>query len=123
MTGYLARPKDGGPYPAVIVVHENRGLNPHIKDITRRVALEGFVALAPDFLSDLGGTPANEDDARNLFQNLPAEDVTANPDSPWRAGFTGRPRPRPTSLTSCQTWSRAGRSGPAPSRPRRCRRG
>jgi len=78
MKGYLAAPRDGGPYPAVIVVHENRGLNAHIKDIARRVALEGFVALAPDFLSDQGGTPADEDAARNLFGNLPAGDVTAN---------------------------------------------
>jgi carboxymethylenebutenolidase len=78
MTGCLARPKTGGPFPAVIVVHENRGLVPHIKDVTRRIALEGFVALAPDFLSDLGGTPANEDDARPMFQNLPAADVAAN---------------------------------------------
>jgi len=78
MKGYLAAPKDGGPYPAVIVVHENRGLNAHIKDIARRVALEGFVALAPDFLSDQGGTPADEDAARNMFTGLPATDVTAN---------------------------------------------
>jgi carboxymethylenebutenolidase len=78
MTGYLAVPKEGGPFPAVIVVHENRGLNAHIKDVTRRMALEGFVALAPDYLSDLGGTPANEDDARGLFQQLDAAGVAAN---------------------------------------------
>jgi carboxymethylenebutenolidase len=78
MTGYLAQPKTGGPFPAVIVIHENRGLVPHIKDVTRRMALEGFVALAPDFLSDFGGTPANEDDARPLFQQLTAADVSAN---------------------------------------------
>lgn len=79
MTGYLAKPKDAtGPLPAVIVVHENRGLVPHIKDVTRRMALEGFVALAPDYLSDLGGTPADEEAARPLFQQLTAEDVTAN---------------------------------------------
>ena len=78
MKGYLARPAAGGPFPAVIVVHENRGLNPRIKDVARRVALEGFVALAPDFLSDLGGTPADEDQARNLFSNLDRGDVTAN---------------------------------------------
>jgi len=76
--GYLARPAEGGAFPAVIVIHENRGLNAHIKDITRRVALEGFLALAPDFLSDLGGTPANEDEARNLFGQLVPTDVTAN---------------------------------------------
>jgi carboxymethylenebutenolidase len=78
MSGYLAVPKAAGVYPAVIVVHENRGLVPHIKDVTRRMALEGFVALAPDYLSDLGGTPANEEEARPLFQNLSANDVAAN---------------------------------------------
>jgi len=78
MSGYLAAPKTVGPFPAVIVVHENRGLNAHIKDIARRVALEGFVALAPDFLSDQGGTPADEDAARNMFTGLSAADVTAN---------------------------------------------
>jgi hypothetical protein len=56
----------------VIVVHENRGLNPHIKDVTRRMALEGFLALAPDYLSDLGGTPEDEDAARDLFGQLQA---------------------------------------------------
>ena len=78
MKGYLAVPKEGGPFPAVIVVHENRGLNSHIKDVARRVALEGFAALAPDYLSDQGGTPADEDAARNMFQQLAPEDVTAN---------------------------------------------
>ena len=78
MKGYLAVPKEGGPFGAVIVVHENRGLNPHIKDVARRMALEGFVALAPDYLSDLGGTPADEDAAREMFGQLEASDVTAN---------------------------------------------
>lgn len=78
MKGYLAVPKTAGPFPAVIVVHENRGLNAHIKDVTRRLALEGFVALAPDYLSDLGGTPANEDDARGLFGQLTPIDVASN---------------------------------------------
>ncbi|HEY4199234.1 MAG TPA: dienelactone hydrolase family protein [Devosiaceae bacterium] len=78
MSGYQARPKEGGPFPAVIVIHENRGLNAHIKDVTRRVALEGFLALAPDFLSPLGGTPENEDDARNLFSQLTPANVTSN---------------------------------------------
>jgi carboxymethylenebutenolidase len=78
MRGYLAVPKEGGPFPAVIVVHENRGLNPHIQDVTRRMALEGFLALAPDYLSDLGGTPASEEGARALFQQLARTDVTAN---------------------------------------------
>ena len=78
MQGYLAAPKEGGPFPAVIVVHENRGVNPHIKDVTRRVALAGFLALAPDFLSDQGGTPVDEDAARSMFQALVPADVTAN---------------------------------------------
>ncbi len=78
MKGYLAVPTEGGPFPAVIVVHENRGLNAHIKDVTRRMALEGFVALAPDYLSDLGGTPADEEAARGLFQQLQPTDVTGN---------------------------------------------
>jgi carboxymethylenebutenolidase len=78
MKGYLVVPASGGPHGAVIVVHENRGLNAHIKDVARRVALEGFVALAPDFLSDVGGTPADEEAARGLFGDLSAPDVAAN---------------------------------------------
>ena len=71
MRGYLARPaKVGGPLPAVIVVHENRGLNPHIEDIARRLALDNFVAFAPDALTPLGGYPGEEDQARGLFARL-----------------------------------------------------
>ncbi len=69
--GYLARPaKTKGNLPAVLVVHENRGLNPHIEDIARRLALEGFIAFAPDALSPLGGYPGDEDKARALFGKL-----------------------------------------------------
>jgi carboxymethylenebutenolidase len=78
MKGYLAVPKEAGPFGAVIVVHENRGLNEHTKDVARRVALEGFIALAPDYLSDVGGTPADEDAARPLFQQITPADVTSN---------------------------------------------
>lgn len=78
MQGYLVAPAEGGPFPAVIVVHENRGLNNHIRDITRRMALEGFLALAPDFLSPQGGTPENEDAARALFQTLEPAAVAAD---------------------------------------------
>lgn len=79
MKGYLAIPKDAAEkLPAVIVIHENRGLNPHIRDVARRMALEGFVALAPDFLSPNGGTPANEDEARAMFQSLDMTNATAN---------------------------------------------
>jgi carboxymethylenebutenolidase len=69
--GYLALPADAaGALPGVIVIHENRGLNPHIEDVARRAALEGFVALAPDFLSPLGGTPQDEDQAREMIGQL-----------------------------------------------------
>lgn len=78
MQGYLVTPRTGGPFGTIIVVHENRGLNAHIKDVARRVALEGFVALAPDFLSDVGGTPTDEDAARALFGELSPVDVAAN---------------------------------------------
>lgn len=70
MKGYVAKPKQKGKFGSVVVIHENRGLNPHIEDVTRRVALAGYLALAPDALSPLGGTPANEDEARNLFSKL-----------------------------------------------------
>lgn len=70
MKGYLARPKAKGKYGSIIVIHENRGLTPHIKDITRRFAKEGYIALAPDALSPFGGTPTNEDDARTLFGKI-----------------------------------------------------
>ncbi|HEY6633466.1 MAG TPA: dienelactone hydrolase family protein [Rhizobiaceae bacterium] len=77
MTGYLVHPADqSGKLPTVIVIHENRGLNAHIRDVARRVALEGFVALAPDYLSPLGGTPADEDKAREMIGQLdPAQTV------------------------------------------------
>jgi carboxymethylenebutenolidase len=78
MKGYLVTPREPGPFPAVIVVHENRGLNAHTRDVARRMALEGFVALAPDYLSDLGGTPTDEEAARALFQQLTPPDVNAN---------------------------------------------
>ena len=69
--GYLARPaKATKPLPLVLVVHENRGLNPHIEDVARRLALENFIALAPDALYPLGGYPGDEDQARALFQKL-----------------------------------------------------
>ncbi len=72
MKGYVARPKADGKYPAIVVIHENRGLNPHIEDIARRAALAGYLALAPDALSPLGGTPADADQARDMFQKLDA---------------------------------------------------
>jgi carboxymethylenebutenolidase len=78
MQGYLVTPRTGGPFGTVIVVHENRGLNAHIKDVARRVALEGFIALAPDYLSDIGGTPADEEAARALFGDLSPTDVAAD---------------------------------------------
>jgi carboxymethylenebutenolidase len=70
MRGYLVQPTGAGPFPAVLVIHENRGLNPHIEDVARRAAVEGFVALAPDGLFPVGGYPGNDDDGRALQANL-----------------------------------------------------
>jgi carboxymethylenebutenolidase len=69
--GYLVRPaKARGPLPMVLVIHENRGLNPHIEDVTRRLALENYIAFAPDALFPLGGYPGDEDNARAEFAKL-----------------------------------------------------
>ena len=71
MRGYLVQPaKAAGKLPAILVVHENRGLNPHIEDVARRLALDNFVAFAPDALFPLGGYPGSEDKARELFSKL-----------------------------------------------------
>lgn len=70
MRGYLVQPAGQGPWPAVLVIHENRGLNPYIEDVARRAAVEGFLALAPDGLSALGGYPGNDDDGRTLQAKL-----------------------------------------------------
>jgi carboxymethylenebutenolidase len=75
ISGYLARLKAKGKRPAVIVIHENRGLNPHIKDVARRLALEGFLAYAVDMLSPLGGTPADEDKGRAMIGTLKADET------------------------------------------------
>ena len=68
--GYLVQPAGNGPWPAVLVIHENRGLNPYIEDVARRAAVEGFLALAPDGLSPLGGYPGNDDDGRAMQAKL-----------------------------------------------------
>lgn len=78
MQAYVARPKEEKPYATVVVIHENRGLNSHIEDVTRRAAKAGYLAIAPNALSSLGGTPANEDEARSKFQQLKAEDNLQN---------------------------------------------
>jgi carboxymethylenebutenolidase len=72
MRGYLVQPAGTGPFPAVIVFHENRGLNPYVEDVARRAALAGFVALAPDGLWPVGGYPGNDDDGRTLQAGLDA---------------------------------------------------
>jgi carboxymethylenebutenolidase len=98
--GYFAKPSAEGKYPGVIVIHENRGLNPHIKDVARRMAAEGFAALAPDYLSDLGGTPEDADKARDMIGTLKPEGIDAsssaalaalkaNPASNGKAGAMG----------------------------------
>ncbi len=78
MLAYVARPKAEAKYPTVIVIHENRGLNAHIEDVARRTASAGFLAIAPNALSSLGGTPDDEDEARKLFQQLKAKDSLRN---------------------------------------------
>jgi carboxymethylenebutenolidase len=70
MRGYLVQPAGDGPFPAVLVIHENRGLNPYIEDVARRAAVEGFLALAPDGLSPIGGYPGNDDDGKVMQKSL-----------------------------------------------------
>ncbi len=70
MRGYLVVPAGKGPFPGVLVIHENRGLNPYVEDVARRAAVEGFIALAPDGLSPVGGYPGNDDDGRALQRSL-----------------------------------------------------
>lgn len=70
MRGYLARPTGEGPFPAVLVIHENRGLNPYVEDVARRAAVAGFLALAPDGLSPVGGYPGNDEDGKKLQSSL-----------------------------------------------------
>ena len=70
MRGYLVQPAAGGPHPAVLVIHENRGLNPYVEDVARRAAVAGFIALAPDGLAPLGGYPGNDDEGRDMQAKL-----------------------------------------------------
>ena len=100
MKAFLAKPKKGKKFPAVIVIHENRGLVPHIKDVTNRMAAEGFLVLAPDALSPVGGTPEDITNVRDLFGQLKPEETTKNfvaavkylkthPNSNGKVGCTG----------------------------------
>ncbi|MDB5929923.1 MAG: Carboxymethylenebutenolidase [Polaromonas sp.] len=102
VSGYLARPASAGSarLPAILVIHENRGLNPHIEDIARRLALDGFMAFAPDALTPLGGYPGNEDKARTAFATLDqakaqedfvaaAQWLKARPDATGKLGAVG----------------------------------
>jgi carboxymethylenebutenolidase len=76
---YLARPAEStGALPGIVIVHENRGLNAHIEDVARRMAVEGFVALAPDFLTSSGGTPSDEEKAREMIGALSMDAVVAD---------------------------------------------
>jgi carboxymethylenebutenolidase len=98
---FLARPKSGNKFPAVLIIHENRGLQPHIQDVTRRIAKEGFLAMAPDALSPLGGTPENDQDkAVSMIGQLDREKTIKNlvaavkylktqPNSTGKVGCTG----------------------------------
>jgi carboxymethylenebutenolidase len=78
MRAYVAHPKKKGKYAAVMVIHENRGLNKHIEDVARRAALEGFLAIAPDALSPMGGAPEDADKAREMFGKLDAKKTITN---------------------------------------------
>ena len=100
MRGYLVQPAGPGPFPAVIVIHENRGLNPHIEDVARRAAVAGFLALAPDGLAPIGGYPGNDDDGKKMQRSLDrgklrtdllnsARYVKAHPLSNGKLGATG----------------------------------
>jgi carboxymethylenebutenolidase len=100
INAYVAKPASGEKFPTVIVIHENRGLNPHIKDVTRRLATEGFLAVGVDMLSPLGGTPTDEDKAREMFNQVKPDDVAkqltavvaavrARPDSNGKVGAVG----------------------------------
>lgn len=101
LKGYLVKPKAaGGKLPAVVIVHENRGLNPHVKDVTRRMAAEGFMALGLDYLSPAGGTPEDEDKGRDMIGQLTQQDINAfgkaavaylkgRPDSTGKVGAVG----------------------------------
>lgn len=91
LSGHLVEPAAGGKYPAVVVVHENRGLNPHIKDVARRLAVAGNLAVAVDFLSPIGGTPGDEDRARDMIGSLQAPDVTT-----WAQGAVAFLRGHPS---------------------------
>lgn len=97
---HFARPKGDKKLPGVIVIHENRGLNPHTEDVARRVALEGFLAVAPDALSPLGGTPEDVNEARSLMRKLDSQATIKNyvaavkylkthPQSTGKVGCTG----------------------------------
>lgn len=78
MRGYLAKPKGATRLPTVVVIHENRGLNPHIEDVTRRLAVEGFVALAPDALAPMGGTPDDMEKSREMIAALDMKETLAH---------------------------------------------
>ena len=97
---HQARPKGDKKHPGVIIIHENRGLNPHTKEVARRMALEGFLAIAPNALSPVGGTPEDVDEARELMMGLDADDTVSNfvaaakylkthPQSTGKVGVTG----------------------------------
>lgn len=100
MRGYLVQPAGEGPFPTVLVIHENRGLNPYVEDVARRVAVEGLLALAPDGLAPIGGYPGNDDDGRTMQKTLDqaklrqdmvnsAQYVKSHPLSNGKLGVTG----------------------------------
>ena len=100
LKGYLAKPRDGQKFPAVIVVHENRGLNPYIEDVARRLAIANFIAFAPDGLTSVGGYPGDDEKGATLFMQVDRNKMTedfvasakwlkARPDSTGKLGVVG----------------------------------
>ncbi len=124
ITGYLARLTGGEKRPGVVVIHENRGLNPHIRDVTRRMGTEGFLGFGPDMLSPLGGTPSDEDRARQMLGTLNADEtvvrlaaavpfLASHPESTgkigvvgfcWGGGMVNRLAAAGTSLNACVSY-------------------
>ena len=98
--GYLARPAAQGTYPAVLMIHENRGLNPHIRDVTRRFAKEGFIAFGGDYLTAMGGTPEDADKARDMIGQMKPDDLLAF--SKAASALPPRGTPRGTPVPSCR---------------------
>src|SRR5919106_1513044 len=106
MRGYLVQPAGQGPWPAVLVIHENRGVNPYIEDVARRAAVEGFLALAPDGLAPLGGYPGNDDEGRDLQAKLDQAKLRTDMLNGAKHGFHNNSTPRYNESAAKLAWDR-----------------